>query len=291
MQQNFNPIAMKTLYLLILTSFLFSYTFGQQGESQSFKVASYNLRMDTPSDSLNAWPHRKENVKALIQYHDFDIIGTQEGFVHQIKGLLEIPGFASVGGGRDDGKEAGEHSAIIYNTKRFELIDSGDFWLSETPDKPGLGWDATCCNRIASWGKFRDKESEKELFVFNAHFDHQGVVARQESGKLMVKKIKEIAQSAPVICTGDFNSTPETEQIKSLSALLNDSYTVTKLRPYGPLGTFNGFKFNEPSKNRIDYVFVSDHFKVAKYAVLTDAIDQRYPSDHFPVVAEVAYVR
>lgn len=282
---------MKAFHLLIFTFLIFSVSFAQQSKSQTFKVASYNLRMDTPSDSLNAWPHRKENVKALIQYHDFDIIGTQEGFIHQINGLLEIPGFASVGAGRDDGKEAGEHSAIVYNTNRFEVIDSGNFWLSETPDKPGLGWDATCCNRIASWGKFRDKVSTIEFFVFNAHFDHQGVIARQESGKLMVKKIKEIAKDAPVICTGDFNSLPETEQIKALSSLLNDTRDVTKLPPYGPVGTSTGFRFTAPLKNRIDYVFVSDHFDVFKYAVLTDAKDQRYPSDHMPVVAEINFVK
>ncbi len=282
---------MKARIILIFACFLSAYSFSQQMEKKPFKVASYNLRMDTPSDSLNAWPLRKENVKSLIQYHDFDIIGTQEGFIHQINGLLEMPGFASIGAGRDDGKQAGEHSAIVYNTERFKLIDSGNFWLSETPDKPGLGWDATCCNRIASWGKFKDKDSKSEFYVFNAHFDHQGVIARQQSGKLMVSKIKEIAKDTPVICTGDFNSLPDTEQIIGLSELLNDSYSVSKLPPYGPLGTSNGFRFNDPLKRRIDYVFVSDHFEVLKYAVLTDAKDQRYPSDHLPVVATVNFVK
>ncbi|WP_379007158.1 endonuclease/exonuclease/phosphatase family protein [Parapedobacter sp. GCM10030251] len=131
---------------------------------------------------------------------------------------------------------------------------------------------------------------EKEFYVFNVHFDHQGVVARQESGKLMVAKIKEIAKDAPVICTGDFNSTPETEQIKGMSALLHDAYSITKQPPYGPVGTTNAFRFTAPMKNRIDYVFVSRQFEVLKYAVLTDAKSQRYPSDHLPVVADVCFV-
>jgi len=152
-----------------------------------------------------------------------------------------------------------------------------------------LGWDATCCNRICSWAKFTDKYTGKDFFVFNAHFDHQGVVARQESGKLMVEKIQEIAGDAPVICTGDFNSTPETEQIKAISSLLNDTYVVTKMPPYGPVGTSTGFRFTAAMKNRIDYVFVSDHFEVSKYAALTDAKDQRYPSDHLPVVAQISF--
>lgn len=283
---------MRTYFILVLTCFFAVSAFSREGDHHAaIRVSSYNLRMDTPRDSLNAWPNRKENVKALIQYHDFDIIGTQEGFKHQLDNLLEMPGFAYTGGGRDDGKEAGEHSAIVYKTDRFKVIDSGDFWLSETPEKPGLGWDAKCCNRICSWAKFADKTSGKEFYVFNVHFDHQGVVARQESGKLMVKKIREIAKDAPVICTGDFNSTPETEQIKAMSSLLSDAYSATKSPPYGPVGTTNAFRFTAPMKNRIDYVFVSNHFEVSKYAVLTDAKDQRYPSDHLPVVAVVHLVK
>ena len=251
------------------------------------RVSTYNLRMDTPRDGINSWTNRKENVKALILFHDFDIIGTQEGFVHQIKDLCEMPGFASIGAGRDDGKDGGEHSAILYKTVRFKLLDSGNFWLSETPDIPGKGWDATCCNRICSWAKFRDVNTKKVLFVFNVHFDHEGVVARKESGKLMVQKISEIAGSTPIICTGDFNSTPETEQVKNMQTLLNDSYRVTVMPPYGPEGTFNNFRFDAPLKERIDYIFVSRHFSVEKYAVLTDALEQRYPSDHLPVVAVV----
>src|SRR5690606_23875344 len=244
---------MKLFALILFLCFCSAPVFSQQTEDASIRVASYNLRMDTPQDSLNAWPHRKENVKALIRYHDFDIIGTQEGFIHQLKGILELPEYAYFGAGRDDGKQAGEHSAIIYKKDRFHLVDSGNFWLSETPEKPGLGWDATCCNRICSWAKFTDRVTGKAFYVFNVHFDHQGVAARQESGKLMVAKIKDIAKDAPVICTGDFNSTPETEQIQGMSALLNDAYSITKQPPYGPVGTTNGFRFTASMKKRIDY--------------------------------------
>jgi endonuclease/exonuclease/phosphatase family metal-dependent hydrolase len=274
--------------LLALFVFLISITAYAQG-SEDIKVSSFNLRMDTPRDSINAWPNRKEMVKSLIQYHDFDIIGTQEGFIHQLTDLMEMPGFAFIGAGRDDGKQGGEHSAIIYKTDRFKVLESGDFWLRENPDEPGLGWDATCCNRIASWGLLKDLKNGNEFYVFNAHFDHQGVVARKESGKLMVKKMEEIAKGKPVICTGDFNSTPDTEQIIGLSQFLNDSYEVSKMKPYGPVGTTNAFVFTAPMKNRIDYVFVSDDFEVSKYAVLTDALNQRYPSDHLPVVATVNF--
>lgn len=257
--------------------------------TNELKVASYNIRMDTDRDGVNAWPNRKDFVKHLIQYHDLDIIGTQEGFVHQIEDLMEIPGYAYYGKGRDDGAKAGEHSAILYKASRFQLLDSGDFWLRENPTEPGLGWDATCCNRICSWAQLLDKDSQKTVYVFNVHFDHQGVQARVDSGKLMAEKIRKIAGDAPAICTGDFNSLPDSPQIASMKTVLQDSYEETQLPPYGPVGTANGFVFTAPLKNRIDYVFVSTHFNVINYAALTDAKNQRYPSDHLPVVAKIQW--
>jgi endonuclease/exonuclease/phosphatase family metal-dependent hydrolase len=246
-------------------------------------IASYNIKNNVKGGGVHTWTNRKENLKALVVYHDFDIFGVQEAFISQMKDIAELNAYAFTGKGRDDGREGGEHSSIFYKKDRFKLLASGDFWLSETPDKPGKGWDATCCNRITSWGKFRDNLTKKQFFFFNVHFDHQGVEARRQSGFLMVKKIKEIAGNVPVILTGDFNSTPETEQVKMIQTLLNDSHEVTRQAPYGPEGTFNDFKFDAPLTDRIDYIFVSKNIDVLKYAVLTDSKDQRYPSDHQPV--------
>jgi len=260
--------------------------FTYAGSNKPLIVASYNLRMNNPNDGVNAWPNRKETVKGLVRFHEFDIYGTQEGFIGQINDLCEVEGFAYTGHGREDGKEAGEHSAILYKKDRLKLLDSGDFWLRENPDEPGKGWDATCCNRICSWGKFKDLETSKVFFFFCVHFDHQGVVARKESGKLMVKKIQEIAGNTPVICVGDFNSTPDSEQIQTMQTLLKDSRLITQTPPYGPYGTFNNFKFDSPLDNLIDYIFVSKQVSILKYGVLTDNVDRRYPSDHLPVVVK-----
>jgi endonuclease/exonuclease/phosphatase family metal-dependent hydrolase len=252
-------------------------------------VASFNLRLNTASDGENAWPHRSEFVMDLIRYHEFDIIGTQEAFHGQIKDLLNMEEFAYTGSGRDDGQQGGEHAAIFYNKERFELLQSGDFWLSETPDKPSLGWDATCCHRVCSWAQFWDKENDRSFFVFNAHFDHEGVIAREESGKLMMEKIREIAGNQPAIFCGDLNSTPDTQQVKHIAGHLQDAYNISETKPYGPVGTFSGFILNAPLKDRIDYVFVSEAFKVAKYGALTDMQDNRFPSDHLPVVAKLYF--
>ncbi|MDR0836062.1 MAG: endonuclease/exonuclease/phosphatase family protein [Tannerella sp.] len=274
----------RTLVIFILC--LCSLTTTAQ-KKKDIRVATYNLRNNNTEDGINAWPHRKDNVKALIQYHDFDIFGTQEGLIDQLKDLAEMPEYAYYGKGRDDGKEGGEHSAIFYKKDRFTVLESGDFWLSVTPDIPGKGWDATCCNRICSWVKFKDANTRKEFYFFSVHFDHEGVVARKESGKLMVSKIKEITKGAPAISVGDFNSTPETEQIQAMRTILNDSREISVMPPYGPEGTFNGFQFDAALDFFIDYIFVSKAFTVHKYAVLTDAKEQRYPSDHLPVVVDL----
>ena len=251
------------------------------------RVASYNLRMDTENDSLNSWVYRKDNINSLIEYNDFDIFGTQEGFYHQLQDILRLERYSYIGAGRDDGEKGGEHSAIFYKTDKFEVVETGDFWLSENPNVPGKGWDATCCNRICSWGKFRDKKHNKVFYFFNVHFDHQGKIAREESGKLMVEKIKEIANGNPVIATGDYNSIPETPQIEVLSDYLNDTYVKSKSKPYGPKGTFNSRFKNPIRENRIDYIFASDHFSVNKYAHLTDNNGESYPSDHIPVFVKL----
>lgn len=252
-------------------------------------VASFNLRYDNPKDGPNAWPARKEMVKALIRYHEFDIVGTQEGLAGQVAELASMEEFDHVGVGRDDGKQAGEHSAIFFRKSRFELLGKGDFWLSETPDRPSLGWDATCCNRIVSWAKLRERSNNKVLYVFSAHFDHEGVIARRASADLLLSKIAEISRGEPAICVGDFNSTPETPQMQAMATTMRDAYRVSQTPPYGPAGTYNGFRLDALARDRIDYVFVDRHFEVLRYAALSDSLGGRTPSDHHPVVARVRF--
>jgi len=259
----------------------------QPCKPETIRAVTFNVRFDTPRDSLNAWPNRKEMVKAMFRFHDFDIIGTQEGLHHQLTDMCELPEYEYFGAGRDDGIHGGEHSAIIYKKDRFQLLDAGNFWLSETPDRPGLGWDATCCNRICSWVKFKDANTGKTFYVFNVHYDHQGVVARRESSILMLQKIKEITGEAPVIFMGDINATPEAEPVQIIKAKMRDAYDITELPPYGPVGTFNNFRWNASLRDRIDYIFLSEHFSVTRYAALTDNLEQRWPSDHLPVLADL----
>lgn len=269
------------LLQFVLLAMLFPAAVAQQ--DATLNIATYNLRMNTERDGANAWPHRKELVKSLVRYHDFDVLATQEGLPDQIADLEGMPEYAHVGVGRDDGKHTGEHSAIFYKRQRFKLLRAGDFWLSQTPDRPSLGWDATCCHRIASWAQLQERPSGRKFYVFSVHFDHEGQVARRESAKLMLKKVKEIAGGEPVIVAGDFNSLPESEQIATMKTLLADAFDITTKPRYGPVGTFNGFKIDSPLEERIDYIFVSPQVKVLSYATLTDSRHGRFPSDHLPV--------
>lgn len=258
-------------------------------QAQKMRVATYNLRYDTPKDSLDRWQNRVTPIAQLIQFHEFDIFGTQEALKNQLDDLSkQLPQFERYGLGRDDGKDAGEHSAIYYKKDRFELVNKGDFWLSETPEKPSLGWDAPSNIRICTWIQLKDKTSKKSFFIFNAHYDHRGMLARKESSLLILKKIAEIAKEQPVILMGDFNGDHNSEWYKSLakSDLLEDTYHMVSA-PYALNGSSNGFRTGEkfPVNNTIiDHVFVTKHFKGHKWGILTDTYVGKFPSDHFPIL-------
>ncbi|MFB6318829.1 endonuclease/exonuclease/phosphatase family protein [Saccharicrinis sp. FJH54] len=260
-----------------------------QISAQSFNVMTYNIKYDNPGDSLNNWDHRKDMVVGLIRFHKADIFGIQEGLHHQVEYLVQhLPGFHYEGVGRDNGRQKGEYSAVFYNAKRFTRISGGTFWLSDTPEKPSVGWDAAL-ERICSYVCLNDEVSGVRFWVFNAHLDHIGQTARLESLKLIHEKIKELKDEGDmVIVMGDFNATPSESPIEFMSKHYSEARLISKEAPYGPEATFNGFSFHQIPQNHIDYIFVNDRIKhVLRYGVLTDSKQCRYPSDHFPVLAEI----
>ncbi len=274
---------MKKLLFIALLFFCFVAN-GQP--AAHINVMSYNIRFNNPGDGVNAWPNRKDMVKGLVQFYDTDILSIQEALADQVDDLLANSNYSLEGAGRDDGKRAGEFSAILYNKNRFKKLDGGMFWLSETPQKPSKGWDAAIL-RICTWIKLADRQTKKEFFVFNTHYDHVGVVAREKSSILIKTKIQEIAGNNKVILTGDLNVTPDKQAVATLKTFLNDTKEVTSESAYGPEGTFNGFKFDALLKEKIDYIFVDKSIKVLKFGVLSDSKELSYPSDHLPVFARI----
>ncbi|MES2418462.1 MAG: endonuclease/exonuclease/phosphatase family protein [Bacteroidota bacterium] len=276
----------KTIVFLLVCFSIGSIANAQK--NQPINVITYNIRLNLASDGINAWPNRKDNVKALVKFYDTDILCVQEALPEQFDDLLANSDFDVVGAGRDDGKRKGEFSAVYFNKNRFIKRDGGTFWLSTTPEVPSKGWDAAL-NRVCSWVKLYDKSNKKEFIVFNTHYDHIGVQARIESAKLIKQKIQQIAPTLPVIFTGDLNVTPETEAIATIKSFLTDTKEVSIEPPYGPSGTFNAFNFNSPLKDKIDYIFINKGFKVQKFAVLSDSKDQHYYSDHLPLFAKLFF--
>lgn len=303
---------MRLLRLLLVsaTAAILTVSCGISRRVTTLQVGSYNIRYENKGDSLkgNGWGQRLPIIAQQILFHDLEIFGTQEGYIGQLEGMKALlPGYEYIGVGRDDGKLAGEHSAIFYKTEVFDLLDHGDFWLSPTPDVPSKGWDAAL-NRICTWGHFRVKETKQELYYMSLHMDHIGVQARMESAKLVVEKIKEICGGKPVVLTGDFNvdQTNPIYRVFTGSGILADSYEICEIR-YALDGTANGFDPNSFTTSRIDHVFVSPQTRVIRYGVLTDtyrtmtpeaqknengnfpkeisfqAFQARTPSDHFPI--------
>ncbi|MBS7252753.1 endonuclease/exonuclease/phosphatase family protein [Flavobacterium branchiicola] len=256
---------------------------------QNLKLMTYNIRLDVASDGENAWPKRKDYFTSQIQFYSPDIFGVQEATPNQVLDIASaFPDYNRFGIGREE-KGTGEACTIYYKKDRFQVKQSNTFWLSETPNEVSRGWDAAC-NRVCTYALFKDLKSKKTFWVFNLHLDHMGEVARVKGVELVLSKIKELnTQNYPVFLMGDFNSEPDTKQIKAIKEVMNDTKDVSIEKPFGPSGTFNEFKHNEPVTLLIDYIFISKNsrLKIQKHAVLSDSKDLRYPSDHLPVLIEI----
>jgi endonuclease/exonuclease/phosphatase family metal-dependent hydrolase len=262
--------------------------FQSQVFAQNIQVMTFNIRYNTERDGINKWDNRKDHAASMIKYYEPDFCGMQEALLGQINDLQQrLPDYEHFGLGRDDGKEKGEFSPIFYNKTKFELIKQETFWLSETPEKPSKGWDANL-PRIVTWGYFKDRKTKKKFYVFNTHYDHIGQVARAESSKLVLRKIREIAGKEVAILMGDFNATPESEPIQIIMAGLTNTKNISQTPHFGPTNSFTGFESKEKENSEIDHIFVNNSkLKVLKHATLSNTWAGLFASDHHPVLAEI----
>ena len=274
-----NTIVLVVMMLLVSGAFY----------GQNLKIMTYNIRLNVASDGENAWPNRKDYFMSQVQFYSPDIFGVQEATPSQVIDIASgMPKYSKFGIGREEGG-TGEACTIYYKKDRFKLQESNTFWLSETPNVVSRGWDAAC-NRVCTYGLFTDLKTKKTFYVFNLHLDHMGEVARVKGVQVVLDKIKAInTKKYPVFLMGDFNSEPNTPQITEIKKVMDDTRDVSKEKPFGPSGTFNNFKHNEPVTLLIDYIFISKNsgLTVQKHAVLSDSKDLKYPSDHLPVLIEV----
>lgn len=257
------------------------------------KVMTWNIRLDTPDDGLNQWKFRKDNLCNEIVSHSPTVLGVQEAMHHQMKDMRRrLKGYKSLGVARDDGKRAGEYSAIFYKRSELKPLQSGTFWLSETPEVPGSrGWDAAC-NRVVTWAKFRQKQTGKLFLVFNTHFDHQGDTARVESARLIIQKAGSMAGNLPVILTGDMNVTEKHRAYRILTwadneVVLSDTRKRAGVELSGPDFSFVTFDPEFNPSELIDFVFATWDIRVVSNHIIDFRQHRLYFSDHLPVIAEM----
>ena len=259
-----------------------------QQEEDNLKVVSYNMRYDNPNDGENIWDIRKVATPAMIKEVHPDVFGVQEAMVHQIRYVEEnCPEYASIGVGRDDGKEGGEFMSIFYDKSKIKLNEWGTVWLSPTPEKPSRGWDAGCF-RTATWAKMEVIGSGKRFFYINTHLDHVGKNARKNGLELIVKIIKEKnVEGDPAILTGDFNVTPDDSfTLDGVYAYMNNA-SATALEA-DSVPTFNGWGKRDGSF--IDYIWWKGFSSCKEYRVNRNEYGGvRFISDHWPITAVLVF--
>lgn len=280
----------KIMYLLLAVCMLAGCSEGEK--KVKVRWATFNIRLDTPVDSLNRWGYRMERAAQFIKDAQLDVVGTQEVLHSQFEDLKRmLPEFEGVGVARDDGKTKGEYSSVFYRKDVFDALDSGTFWLSEYPDSVGLkGWDAACV-RVATWAKLQHKETGKIVMAVNTHFDHVGVEARKQSALLIIRKIKEIVGDRAAVLTGDFNVTDQSDAYQTITTnefMLKDAHKIAE-KVSGVNYTFHNFTRQPLEKrSKIDFIFVTPHIRVLS-SDIPQEVEGALLSDHNPQWIEMEF--
>lgn len=283
----------KIIYLLVAFLVIIGLESCKDSKPLELNVMTFNIRYDNPEDSLNNWKYRKDVVSQTILNYDVDILGTQEVLANQLQDMkTALSAYTAIGVGREDGIVAGEFNALFYKKDKFKEIESGTFWLSETPDQPGSkGWDAAC-ERVATWAFLEDVATQRRFLAINTHLDHVGAEARINGVKLMLGKASEKAGDLPVVLTGDFNSEPSSDVVQFITSdLIPNKLISTRdhaIEKKDKAWTFHDFEHLPIDKRPyIDYIFVSKGVQVLNYEVVDEKLNDILVSDHNPVVAKI----
>jgi endonuclease/exonuclease/phosphatase family metal-dependent hydrolase len=262
----------------------------QAAPREPLTVMSFNIRYGTAKDGDDSWPARRTMLFDVLREQDADLIGLQEALDDQITEIVAaVPGYAVIGVGRDDGSRTGEFSAILFKKDRFRVADAGTFWFSDTPAVPGSKSWGNNITRICTYARFIDRDG-RGFWHFNIHLDHQSQPSRERSTSLLLQRITERTfREDPVIVTGDFNVGEKNAALLTLTAggaSFVDTFRI--LRPTEEtVGTFNGFKYGSTNGEKIDYVLVQPGTVILHADIVRTSRDNRYPSDHFPVIARI----
>jgi endonuclease/exonuclease/phosphatase family metal-dependent hydrolase len=278
---------------------------GSTSARDGLTVMSFNIRNGKANDGENSWPNRRALVAGVIRDYDPDVLGVQEAFRFQLDHLAEdLPHYTEVGEGRG-GSTNDEYSAILYRTDRFNLLDAGTFWLSDTPEKVSKTW-GHYHYRICTWAHLKDRNTGQAFYIYNTHFDHKSQPARLNSAKLISLRIAERGTKDPVILTGDLNAAENNHAVQYLKGVpyefplngpafedmppirLADTFRVQ--HPEAKyVGTGNGGYTGKRDGAKIDYILVGPGFETLSASIDQKPRKSRYPSDHYPVIAELEF--
>lgn len=274
-------MAMRSLLMLFFVSL-----FSQPLLARNFRAMTFNIRLGSADDGENSWKYRQDDVRAFIKTIKPDVFGVQEAVPEQMKFLNDtLKDYAHVGVGREDGKNGGEHMAVFYLKDRYKLVNSGNFWLSETPEVPSKGWDAAC-KRICTWAVLQDVKNGKSFIFANTHLDHVGETARVNGSMLVKQRLSRLGNGLPIIVTGDFNVTdtsPSYATMRDRIFPLMDAYKQAK-KVSGMKSSYHGYgKIPDDKGDKIDFIFVSPNIKVKSAHIFNSLLSEgRYLSDHHP---------
>lgn len=278
---------MKRLTLLIMAvAFMLPQTImAGKPENTELKVMSYNIRLGSANDGTNSWAMRYTATGEMLDDQKPDVFGVQEALDYQVRYIEEMCGYEYVGVGRENGKSEGEHMAIFWNKKTVSMLKWGTFWLSETPEKPSMGWDAAC-RRTATWTLMKDKRTGKKFYFINTHLDHKGAEAQKNGLKLIVDRLSEINPDGyPMVLTGDFNITPDNKALTELDAKMQSARKIAEKTD--SLDTYNGWG---RGSGVIDYIYVSGFSSCPEFQTVVKRYnDRKFVSDHYPVVARLIF--
>ena len=280
---------MKKIFITLLTVILTVPVFAKKADGPAtITVVSYNIRHGKAKDGTNSWEFRAPTSPMMIEDQKPDVLGFQEALDNQIKFITEFTkGYDYIGVGRDDGKQKGEQMGILFNKKAVKLLKWGTYWLSETPDKPSMGWDAACY-RTATWALLKDKATGKKFYYVNTHLDHVGWEARKNGLALIMNRVAAMNKEGyPLVITGDFNMTvdrPEFDEIKARMHNAREEAVTTDHH-----NTYNGWG-KARATAIIDYVWYSGFSSCIEYETITKPyMDRTYISDHFPIRATLIF--
>ena len=281
---------MKRILLFVLAVLVAfpQFATAQKKESEGLKVMSYNIRYGSADDGTNSWKYRWPATVEMLNDVKPDVFGVQEALDFQVEFISEmVRDYKGYGVGREDGKHDGEHMAIFWNKKTIKMIKSGTFWLSETPEKPSMGWDAACY-RTATWALMKDKKTGKKFYFVNTHLDHVGREAQKNGLKLIVDRIASInPEGYPMVLTGDFNITPDNPGLVNLDKIMTSTRKIAKKTDNK--GTFNGWRTDREG-GVIDYIYMSGFSSVPVYeTIVKKYADKPFISDHYPIMSVLEF--